>query len=67
MYSEDDNGNVTLTLKHSDYQWLLIALGYASGAASKAPGEKMLVSSFLRLANVMNEGNPEWTPYPIPK
>ena len=61
MYSEH-NGQVVITLDHGEYQALLVALGYALGAAVKDQ-EPTLAEHLLRLTNVINQGNPSWIPY----
>jgi hypothetical protein len=65
MYTESNDGKVVITLEHSDYNALVMALGYAVGAAVKI-NEQPMAESFLRLANVINYGNPDWEPYYVP-
>ena len=65
MYTESSDGKVLLTLDHSEYNTLLLALGYALGSAVKI-NEKPMAESFLRLANTINDGNPDWQPYYVP-
>jgi hypothetical protein len=65
MYTETSDGKVLLTLSHGDYSELLLALGYALGSAVKI-NEKPMAKSFLRLANTINDGNPDWQPYYVP-
>ncbi len=62
MYTEDSDGHVILTISHGDYDSLLLCLGFASGSAMKE-GELPLAHCFLKLANSINIGNPDWTPY----
>ncbi len=62
MYTEDQYGQVIITLTHNDYNHLLLCLGFASGAAMQK-GEYQMADRFLRLANTVNLGNPDWTPY----
>jgi hypothetical protein len=64
MYTENGD-KVVITLSHSDYNGLLLALGYAVGAAVKI-NERHVAQSFLRLANTINDGNPDWEPYFVP-
>jgi hypothetical protein len=65
MYTESSDGKVLLTLSHGDYSELLTALGYAMGAAIKG-NEQAMSREFLRLANTINDGNPDWEPYYVP-
>jgi hypothetical protein len=75
-----ENGRVVIEISEEEFESLLLCLGYATGAASaKPPGyddhrhrtvplhEYKLAESWLRLANSINKGNPQWTPYKIPK
>jgi hypothetical protein len=55
---------VQLDLSRDDFDVLLYALGCAIGAASKG-GNRELVKSMLGLANEINAGNPNWTPYDV--
>ena len=61
-YTEDHEGNVILTLESKDYESLLLCLGMATGYAVKE-GNQKIANSFLELANRINLGNPDWTPY----
>ena len=60
-----DGETVTLTMTREDYMWLLISLGYALGA-TRSDGVSSLHLGSLALANRLNAGNPNWTPYEIP-
>jgi hypothetical protein len=62
MYTEDNEGNVVLTISRNDYNTLLLCLGFAAGSAIKE-GTPPMAHSFLKLANSINVGNPDWTPY----
>jgi hypothetical protein len=54
-----------IDLNGDEFDVLLIALGYATGAVSKDnPG---LADSFMRIANAVNRNNPLWTPYEVPE
>ena len=53
----------TIELSNDEFDRLLIALGYATGAARQQHGD--LADSFLRLANLINKDNPRWTPYKV--
>lgn len=62
-----EGGRVVIDISGDEYTLLLLALGVATGKASMPdrardlPGA--LMDHFLRLANSINEGNPNWTPY----
>jgi hypothetical protein len=55
----------TFTLTRHDYETLLIALGYAAGAAHGRKEEKLFIA-FLRLTNEINKNNPNYQPYELP-
>ena len=55
---------VTLDLSREEHLSLIFALGMASGGIVKDGGEFPMF--LLRLANTINEGNPDWTPYEVP-
>jgi hypothetical protein len=59
-----DGETVTLTMTRDDYTRLLLHLGFAAGAIERAGGGRLCGS--LALANRLNAGNPNWTPYEIP-
>ena len=61
-----DGGVVTVRLAEDDFHGLMLAIGYAAGAASKEKNISMLHAS-LRLANALNAGRPasEYRPYDI--
>lgn len=54
---------VLIELTMDQFHRLLIHLGEAAGAAA---GRGEDITPYLRLANTINEGNPNWTPYAIP-
>jgi hypothetical protein len=56
-------GSKTIELSNDEFDRLLIALGYATGAARQQHSD--LADSFLRLANLINKDNPRWTPYKV--
>jgi hypothetical protein len=64
MYDKDRDGNVVITLTTARFDELLISLGYAIGCATVRDawglGEMM-----VELANEINSGNPNWTPYKV--
>jgi hypothetical protein len=56
----------TITLSEDEYVSLLLAIGYATGAASLR-GDGGYVGRLFRLANAVNRDNPAWTPYQVPE
>lgn len=58
-----ENGRVLIDISTDDFNSLLLCLGYATGAAR----DKATRNAWLRLANAVNEGNPDWTPYDVPE
>jgi hypothetical protein len=64
MYQREDD-TVTLTMTVEEYQTLLIGLGYTLVIArGKDPD---LYVRWIKLVNSINDGNPKWTPYEVPK
>jgi hypothetical protein len=60
-YSEKD-GQVILTMSREDYDWLLMALGMATGLAAR---DSCDVTPWLDVVNRLNSGNPNYTPYQV--
>lgn len=54
-----------INLTKFELQSLTFALGFATGAAFANHDEKMAYG-FLKLANMLNADNPDWSPYKIP-
>ena len=54
-----------ISLTKDEYESLILALGYATGAAMKT-GETNMQRAFLKLANAINRDNSSWVPYEIP-
>ncbi len=52
---------MTFELGQDDFDTLLLALGVASGSASRQ--NITLARRFLRLANTINKNNPNWISY----
>lgn len=50
-------------LSREDFELLLLALGIATGACR----EPRLANRLIQLADTINKGNPNWTPYGVPK
>lgn len=57
---------MTIELTDDEMSQLILMCGYATGAAERN-GDRRLALSYLRLANRINENNPQWTPYAIPE
>jgi hypothetical protein len=53
---------IRIEIADRDYATLMLALGYATGAATDRE-ETALAARFLQLANTLNEGNPDYLPY----
>ncbi len=64
MAYKREGDTVFLTMTVDQYELLLLALGYATGAASKDGSS--FFWTFVRLVNELNEGNPNFTPYELP-
>jgi hypothetical protein len=56
-------GRVQIDLSKEDWNWLLLILGHAWAAAQSKGSGIIDGDTVLRLANVINEGNPDYTPY----
>ena len=56
---------MTIELSADDFQLLLLALGIATGDCVRQ-GRSEMAHSLVRLANKVNQNNPNWTPYVIP-
>lgn len=59
-YSEEGD-LVVLRMTRTDYDALLIMIGYAAGKAES----ELMSKAAIRVANRINEGNPYWKPYQI--
>ena len=57
-------GIVTITISEDDCDLLNQALGSAFVLAQER-GSKKLAGNFVRLANAIHEGDPDWTPYEV--
>jgi hypothetical protein len=63
MYFEDEEtGEVTLAMDRADYLLLMYLLGLATGTRSREH-DKNGVEQLFKLADRLNEGNPNWRPY----
>jgi len=65
MTFERSGESITLTLTNELWERLLFALALATNAAWQSEGRAGLVR-MLSLVNVLNEGNPHFTPYVLP-
>ena len=63
-YTLTDSGDVACTMSPDDYELLVLALGFATGAAIK--NNPPFVESLMGLTNRLNEGNRNFTPYELP-
>ena len=64
MSYQESDGIVTLTMSRDDYERLLMALGIATGCASR---DGFPIIGWLELSDRINEGNPHWTRYTSPE
>lgn len=60
-----ENGQVHLTITTDEFNTILMALGGFLSAAMQ--DQHPLAIHVLRVANSINIGNPDWTPYEIPE
>ena len=67
-----EGGRVLIDICEEDYGWLMIALAFATGASVREVLDRAVdaprwcsAARWLRLANSINEGNPDWTPYAV--
>ncbi len=58
-----ENGRVVIEISLVEWEALLVTLGIAVGAVSR---NSPIFPQMVRLINVINEGNPNFTPYEIP-
>ena len=49
-----------------DYSLMLMAFGIAVGSVLRAQPQGQLFWKLMTLVNLINEGNPDFTPYEIP-
>jgi hypothetical protein len=64
MYRREGN-TVILTITKDEFSTLNIGLGYTLAVAREKDAD--LWKRWLRLINALNDGNPRWTPYEVPK
>ncbi len=55
----------TFAYPEEKFQAMLLALGWATGEAHRSDNREK-AHEWLRLANAINEGNPNWRPYAVP-
>lgn len=65
MNFKRENGLVHVTLKNQEFDLLLMGIGMAAGLVS-LEGNKPLFRQLTRLANAVNDGNPDFNPYDVP-
>jgi hypothetical protein len=63
-YTETD-GRVTIEMSLHDWEWLMVLLGYAMGAARDE--KHWLFPPILDFVNRLNRTNPHFQPYEIPE
>jgi hypothetical protein len=57
---------VTLDMSQSEFNELVLILGYAAGAANQE-GDRRMFYRLIAFANAVNEQNPNWRRYEIPE
>lgn len=62
MSMKRDGELVHITVTYDEFEVLLLALGIAYGAC-KRTDLPVSAARLVHLANAINEGNPNWTPY----
>ena len=62
-----ENGHMLIDISEDEYNWLLLVLGFATSAAYQKKDSIVTFARVLTLTNTINEGNPDWTPYEVPK
>ena len=65
MTYTQEGERVTLEMTRDDFDTLILALGYAAGAAHANP-DLTLFWRWIAFANRLNATNPNFTPYEIP-
>jgi hypothetical protein len=55
---------IAIKLSRDEFDTLLLALGYATGAADR-DGNRRFFYAFMRITNAVNRDNPNFTPYAI--
>jgi formylmethanofuran dehydrogenase subunit B len=60
MAYREENGQVVLTMSRSDFEVLLVALGYTLDS-----GLWVNRDAALAYVNRLNQGNPNYTPYEV--
>jgi hypothetical protein len=65
MSMKRENGRVLIDIGEDDFEILIFLMGLGAGTAQRE-GSTGLFWRFISLANAVNEGNPNWTPYEVP-
>ena len=60
-----EGGRVVIEISEDEFDLLLIAMGYATAAATTSG--LAWRNNMLRLVNAINEGNLNYTPYEVPE
>ncbi len=61
-----EGDDIYLKLTADQYDMVLVALGMAAGLAARENHPKGY-RCWLRVADEINEGNPQWQPYNVPE
>jgi hypothetical protein len=60
-FSRNAAGDVVVVMSEHDFQFLLMAIGIAAGSAGE--DDRVLMRSFMKLANRLNVGNEHFRQY----
>jgi hypothetical protein len=69
-YSENENGDVVLTMTRDDFKVIIRALGFYTFQVDRGPDgvyQRIALPEVFELVNRINEGNPHFRPYEIPE
>ena len=64
-YSENEKGEILLTMNRGDYELLCMALGSAIAIAGSDQPLGVPISILIPMVNRLMSGNPNWTPYAV--
>lgn len=57
-----ERGRVYIDLTETEFEMLILLMGQGAGNAMRANDD---LRPWLRLANAINKGNPNWRPYEV--
>lgn len=65
MPFELKNGRIHLDISLDDYQLLMLTVGIAAGAVMRRGSDDEWAGRIFGLADHLNDGNPDYTPYSV--